>query len=135
MAIGLAGNAEGQIFVKPQGMCVIAGISVEDGRAGRAGLDRRALAALRQHLATPHDVMLHQPACTRFRARLGESTSYPPGYKENGGIFCRTNPWVMITETTLGYGDAVLDHRLRTCPSAREAISDVTEASRTCMPR
>ncbi|MGO9177682.1 MAG: GH36-type glycosyl hydrolase domain-containing protein [Candidatus Limnocylindrales bacterium] len=118
-AIGSAGNAEGRIFVEPQGMCVMAGIGVEDGRA------QRALAAVREHLATPHGIMLHQPAYTRFRPGLGEITSYPPGYKENGGIFCHTNPWVMIAETILGDGDAAVDYYLRTCPSAREAISDL----------
>ncbi len=118
-AVGSAGNAEGRIFVEPQGMCVMAGIGLEDGRA------ERALGAVREHLATPHGIMLHQPAYTRFRAGLGEITSYPPGYKENGGIFCHTNPWVMIAETILGHGDAAVDYYLRTCPSARETISEL----------
>ncbi len=118
-AIGSARNDEGRIFVEPQGICVMAGIGVEDGRA------ERALASVRELLATPHGIMLHQPAYSRFRAGLGEISSYPPGYKENGGIFCHTNPWVMIAETILGHGDAALDYYLRTCPSARESISEI----------
>jgi cellobiose phosphorylase len=56
---------------------------------------------------------------------LGEISSYPPGYKENAGIFCHTNPWVMIAEALLADGDAAFDYYKRINPSAREAISEV----------
>ncbi|MGC8633387.1 MAG: GH36-type glycosyl hydrolase domain-containing protein [Candidatus Limnocylindrales bacterium] len=118
-AIGSSDNLEGRIYVEPQGICVMAGIGAADGRA------EQALASVRDLLATPHGILLHQPAYTQFRADLGEISSYPPGYKENGGIFCHTNPWVMIAEAVMGNGDRALDYYLRTCPSAREAISEV----------
>jgi cellobiose phosphorylase len=57
--------------------------------------------------------------------RLGEISSYPPGYKENAGIFCHTNPWVMIAEARAGNPEGALDYYLRINPSAREEISDV----------
>jgi cellobiose phosphorylase len=56
---------------------------------------------------------------------LGEISSYPPGYKENAGIFCHTNPWVMIAEAMVGDGSRAHDYYLRTNPSAREALSEV----------
>ena len=59
-----------------------------------------------------------------FRS-LGEISSYPPGYKENAGIFCHTNPWIMIAEAVLGDGDQAFDYYRRINPSAREAISEV----------
>jgi cellobiose phosphorylase len=117
--VGSATNDEGQIFVEPQGMCVMAGIGLEDGRAAQA------LASVRSRLATPHGIMLLQPAYSGYRLELGEISSYPPGYKENAGVFCHTNPWVMIAEAMLGEADAALDHYLRINPSAREEISDV----------
>jgi cellobiose phosphorylase len=117
--VGSAENDEGRIFVEPQGMCVMAGIGLDDGRA------RRALASVREHLATPHGIVLLQPAYTHYRLELGEITSYPPGYKENAGVFCHTNPWIMIAETLAGDGDAALDYYLRINPSAREEIGDV----------
>ena len=117
--IGSADNDEGQIFIEPQGMCVMAGIGLADGRAARA------LAAVRDRLATPHGIVLVQPAFSRYQPRLGEITSYPPGYKENGGIFCHTNPWLMIAEVLAGNPDAALDYYLRINPSAREAISEI----------
>ena len=69
--------------------------------------------------------MLLQPACSRYAPNLDEISSYPPGYKENAGVFCHANPWVTIAETIVGNGDAALDYYLRINPSAREGISDV----------
>ena len=80
---------------------------------------------MRTHLATPHGIILQQPAYAGYHLHLGEISSYPPGYKENAGIFCHTNPWIMIAEALQGSGDAALDYYLRICPSAREAISEV----------
>lgn len=116
--IGSQECEEGQIFIEPQGMCVMAGLGVEDGRA------RQALDSVRERLATPHGIVLHQPAYTRYYPNLGEIGSYPPGYKENAGIFCHTNPWVMIAEALMGNGDAAHDYYLRINPSAREDISE-----------
>ncbi len=110
---------EGQIFIEPQGMAVMAGVGREDGRA------RQALDAVRARLATPHGIVLQQPAYTHYSLNLGEISSYPPGYKENAGIFCHTNPWIMIAEALLGNGDAAYDYYLRINPSNREAISEI----------
>ena len=115
--VGSSTNEEGQIFIEPQGMCVLAGIGLEDGRASQA------LDSVEEHLATPHGVMLVQPAYRRYHVELGEITSYPPGYKENASTFCHTNPWVIIAETRVGNYDRALDYHLRINPSAREAIS------------
>lgn len=110
---------EGQIFIEPQGMCIMAGLGIEDGRA------KQALDAVAERLATPHGIVLHQPAYSRYYLHLGEISSYPPGYKENAGIFCHTNPWIIIAETRIGRGDWAHDYYLRINPSAREEISEV----------
>ncbi len=110
---------EGRIFIEPQGFCVIAGIGLEDGLA------QKALESVNRYLATPHGILLQQPAYSRYYLHLGEISSYPPGYKENAGIFCHNNPWVMIAETLVGNGDRAFDYYTRINPSAREKISDV----------
>jgi len=117
--VGSAANAEGQVFIEPQGMCVMGGIGVGNGLA------TRSLASVRERLATPHGIMLVQPAFREYHVELGEISSYPPGYKENGSVFCHTNPWVMIAEAMTGNGDAAYDYYRRINPSAREAISEV----------
>ncbi len=111
--------AEGQIFVESQGWCILAGIGLDDGKA------LRALSSVNTRLATPHGIILQQPAYSRYYLHLGEISSYPPGYKENAGIFCHTNPWIMIAEAMVGHGDRAHDYYLRINPSAREAIGEV----------
>jgi cellobiose phosphorylase len=110
---------EGRIFIESNGMCVMAGIGLQDGRAAQA------LAAVNEHLATPHGIVLQQPAYSRYYVHMGEISSYPPGYKENAGIFCHTNPWIMIAEAMVGHADQAFDYYSRISPSKREAISEV----------
>jgi cellobiose phosphorylase len=110
---------EGQIFIEPQGICVMADIGLTDGTA------QRAMQSVNKRLATKHGIVLQQPAYSRYYLEYGEISSYPPGYKENAGIFCHTNPWIMIAETRLGNGDRAFDYYRRINPSVREEISDV----------
>jgi cellobiose phosphorylase len=117
--IGSKTCEEGQIFIEPQGICIMAGLGLENGNAGLA------LDSVHERLATAHGIVLQQPAYSRYYPNLGEISSYPPGYKENGGIFCHANPWIMIAETMSGRGDRAFDYYQRINPSAREAISDV----------
>lgn len=117
--IGSASCDEGQIFIEPQGICIMAGLGIEDGRAVMA------LDSVRERLATEHGILLQQPAFSRYQVRLGEISSYPPGFKENASNFCHTNPWIMIAETLVGRGDAAFDYYTRINPSAREEISDL----------
>ncbi len=116
--LGSRENDEGQIFIEPQGICVMADMGLDDGRA------EKTLNAVAENLATPHGIVLLQPAFSEYYLHLGEISSYPPGYKENAGIFCHTNPWIMIAEAKLGRGEQAYDYYSRINPSAREAISD-----------
>jgi len=117
--VGSHESVEGQIFVEPQGICTLAGIGLRDGRA------EKALAAVKDNLATPNGIVLLQPAYSHYYLQLGEISSYPPGYKENASVFCHTNPWIMIAEAIIGHGDQAHDYYTRINPSAREAIADV----------
>ena len=110
---------EGQIFIEPQGMCVMAGIGKDDGKA------EAALDSVRQWLLGKYGVELLAPCYTVYHKELGEITSYPPGYKENGSIFCHNNPWISIAETVLGRGDNAFDIYRRTCPVYQEEHSDI----------
>ncbi|MBL0346673.1 glycosyl transferase [Candidatus Villigracilis affinis] len=118
-ALGSKENSEGKIFIEPQGICIMAGLGVDSGNAVKA------LDAVAEHLATPHGIVLQQPAFSEYYLHLGEISSYPPGYKENAGIFCHTNPWIMIAEAIVGRGDNAFDYYKRINPSAREEISEL----------
>jgi cellobiose phosphorylase len=117
--VGSKECAEGQIFIESQGMCIMAGIGLGDGMA------QRALASVKARLATKHGIVLCQPAFSRYYIEYGEISSYPPGYKENAGIFCHNNPWIIIGETMIGNGDQAHDYYSRINPSAREEIGEV----------
>lgn len=110
---------EGQIYIEPQGFCVLAGIGVKEGLA------KQALDSVKERLDTKYGVMILQPAYTRYHLELGEVSSYPPGYKENAGIFCHNNPWISIAETVIGRGDRAFEVYKKTCPSYIEDISDI----------
>ena len=105
---------EGKIFIEPQGWCIMGGVGLEDGRA------RKALDSVEKYLSTPYGIVLHQPAYSHYYLNLGEISSYPPGYKENAGIFSHNNTWISIAETILGNGDKAFDYYLRICPSPKE---------------
>jgi cellobiose phosphorylase len=119
--VGSGECEEGQIFVEPQGICIMAGIDLDEVRS----MARSALASVKDRLATPHGIVVQQPAFSRYYVRLGEISSYPPGYKENAGIFCHTNPWIMIAEAMMGNGDQAYEYYMCINPSAREKISEV----------
>ncbi|MBN1248813.1 MAG: glycosyl transferase, partial [Anaerolineae bacterium] len=121
--IGSASCDEGQIFIEPQGICIMAGLGLEgDGPSSPAVL---ALDAVKDRLGTEHGIVLQQPAFSAYQVRLGEISSYPPGFKENASVFCHTNPWIMIAETLVGRGDEAFDYYTRINPSARESISEL----------
>ncbi|HJX47015.1 MAG TPA: hypothetical protein VJ375_04155 [Gaiellaceae bacterium] len=105
---------EGQIFIESQAWCVLGGAGADNGRA------RRALESVDERLATPDGIVLLQPAYSRYHVELGEVSTYPPGYKENAGIFCHTNPWITLGWCLLGEGEHALETYLAICPSTRE---------------
>ncbi len=110
---------EGQIFIEPQGMCVMAGIGKKTGEA------EKALKSVEERLDTKYGIVLLQPAYTRYHPELGEISSYPPGYKENAGIFCHNNPWIVCAEAELGHGNRAFDVYRRTAPAYLEEISEI----------
>ena len=110
---------EGQIFIEPQGMCVMAGIGKDSGQA------QQAMDSVRDRLETKYGVVVHQPAYTAYRLNLGEISSYPPGYKENAAVFCHNNPWITAAETVLGNGERAWELYKKICPAYLEDISDI----------
>lgn len=110
---------EGKIYCEPQGFCVMAGIGAKTGEAGKA------LDSVKKYLDTKYGCVLLNPAYTKYSLNLGEISSYPPGYKENAGIFCHVNPWIMAAETTLGHGDRAFEYYSKIAPAFIEDISDI----------
>jgi len=117
--VGSKENEEGKIFIESQGFCAMAGIGLADGKL------KTALDSVRQRLDCEFGLILNQPAFTRYRIEYGEISTYPPGYKENAGIFCHNNPWIMIGETVLGRGDRAFEYYRKIAPAYLEEMSDL----------
>ena len=110
---------EGQIYIEPQGFCVLAGVGIKEGLA------EKALTSVKERLDSKYGIMILQPAYTKYHLELGEVSSYPPGYKENAGIFCHNNPWVSIAETVVGHGNRAFEIYQKTCPAYVEEFSEI----------
>jgi cellobiose phosphorylase len=117
--IGSNENEEAKIFIESQGWCTMAGIGKEEG------LCTKALNAVKERLDSKYGIVLNNPAFTRYYIEYGEISSYPAGYKENAGVFCHNNPWIMIGETVVGNGNRAWDYYKKICPSYLEEISDL----------
>ncbi|MEN8904371.1 MAG: glycosyl transferase [Clostridiales bacterium] len=117
--VGSKENDEGKIYIETQGFCVMANIGKE------LGLASKALKSVKKYLDTEYGIVLLNPPYSKYRLNLGEVSSYPPGYKENAGIFCHNNPWVIMAETNEGMGDEAFEHYKKIAPSYSEDISDI----------
>ena len=115
--VGSKENEEGQIFIESQGWCTMAGIGLEEGMV------KKALDSVKERLDCEHGIVLNNPPFTRYVVEYGEISTYPAGYKENAGIFCHNNPWVIIGETVLGRGDRSWEYFRKICPSYTEEHS------------
>jgi len=114
--VGSKEQKEGKIFIESQGMCVMAGMGIEDGRA------LQSLDSVKEYLDCDYGIVLNNPAFTEYIVKYGEISSYPQGYKENAGVFCHNNPWIMIAETLTGNGDRAWEYYSKICPSYLEDI-------------
>jgi cellobiose phosphorylase len=117
--IGSKENEESKIFIESNGWCTMAGIGKEEG------LCKKALDSVKERLDTKFGIVLNNPAFTKYYIEYGEISSYPAGYKENAGIFCHNNPWIMIGETVIGRGNQAWEYYQKICPSYLEDISDL----------
>jgi cellobiose phosphorylase len=113
--VGSNENEEGKIYIESQGWCILGGAGLDNGRAATT------LESVHEHLFTPNGMVLQSPAYSEYHPELGEVSSYPKGYKENGGIFCHNNPWIQLAHCRLGNGERALEYYRAICPSTKEA--------------
>ncbi len=115
--LGSNENEEGKIFIEPQGFAVLAGLGKDKG------YDLKTLASVDTHLNSDHGLVLQQPAFTKYFIEYGEISTYPPGYKENAGVFCHNNAWMICAEAFVGHGDKAYEYYTKIAPAFREEMS------------
>ncbi len=116
--VGSYENSEGKIYVEPQGFCTMAGI-------GGYEFGRQALDSVHEYLLNDYGVELLYPPYNEYRLELGEISSYPPGYKENGSVFCHNNPWIVIGYTKILDAEHAFDLYKRNAPAFIEDKSEI----------
>ncbi len=117
--VGSHENEEGKIFIEPQGFCVLAGLGKE------TGADVKTLDSVAKYLNSDHGLVLNNPAFTKYHIEYGEISTYPGGYKENAGIFCHNNAWIICAEAFAGRGDKAFEYYSKIAPAFREEFSDL----------
>lgn len=117
--VGSSECEEGKIFIEPQGFCILGKCGLEDGKA------LAALDSVEKYLGTKYGLVLNNPAFTRYYLEYGEISTYPAGYKENAGVFCHNNAWIMCAEAFIGRGDKAFDYYTRIAPAFTEEYSEI----------
>ena len=110
---------DGRIFIESNAFCAIADVGAD------SGFPRRALDSVREHLDTKYGIVLLDPPYAGYHVELGEISSYPPGYKENGGIFCHNNPWIMIAECVAGRPERAFEYYRKISPAYLDDIQEL----------
>ncbi len=105
---------EGKIFIEPQGFMVMSEVGKE------VGADIKALNSVDKYLNSEHGLVLNNPAFTKYYKEFGEISTYPGGYKENAGIFCHNNAWIICAEAYAGRGDKAFEYYSKIAPAYRE---------------
>lgn len=126
--VGSHTNEQGQIYTNGQSWPVIAGFA-EQERASQA------LESVYQKLNTANGIKLSTPGYNGFNPNLGGVSTYPPGAKENGGIFLHANPWVMIAEAKMGHGDRAYQYYRQINPASKNEVLDTFESEPYCYPQ
>lgn len=118
-ALGSAAADEGRIYLEPNVWAVISGVTSPEQA-------RTAMDSVHEHLATEHGVELCAPPHTKPVPGVGLSLLvFPPGHKENGGIFCHANSWAIVAEGMLGRGQRAYDYYRSYLPARYEDDADV----------
>ena len=90
-----------------------------------SGKDLRALSSVDKYLNCKHGLVLNNPPYSRYYVEYGEISTYPGGYKENAGIFCHNNAWIICAEAFVGHGDKAFEYYSKIAPAYNEDISEI----------
>ena len=115
--VGSNENEEGKIFIESQGFCVMSGLDKDKSLLALDSVDK--------YLNTKYGLVLQNPAFTKYYIEYGEISTYPKGYKENAGIFCHNNAWIICAEAVMGRGEKAYEYYSKIAPAFCEEFSDI----------
>jgi cellobiose phosphorylase len=126
--LGSHRNDAGQIYAYAQAWPVISGFA-EPARA------QIALNAVERLLNTRNGIKLSTPGFNGYDPAKGGITTYPPGAKENCGIFLHVNPWVIIAETLTGNGERAFRYYSQINPAKKNECIEEFECEPYVYPQ
>ncbi|HZK34881.1 MAG TPA: glycosyl transferase [Bacillota bacterium] len=126
--IGSSKNEKGKIYVNAQSWSIMSGFATQERV-------KMSLESVNKHLNTSKGIMLSAPGYNGFDPEIGGITTYPPGAKENCGIFMHTNPWAIIAETLAGNGDRAYEYYDQINPITKNGVIDEYESEPYVYPQ
>jgi len=126
--LGSKKNTYGKIFINSQSWAVLGAVATKE-------YARKCLRSVGKYLNTKYGIVAMYPGYTKWDSAKGGITTYPPGAKENGGIFLHANPWVMIAEIMTGNGDKAFEYYKQILPAKRNEDADHFEVEPYVYPQ
>lgn len=123
--LGSRDNEKGKIYAHVQPWTIISGFADKEK-------SEKTLQAVRDILYTDWGIKFNYPGYNKYDEEKGGITTYPPGAKENGGIFLHCNPWVIIAETILGSGDRAYEYYDTINPISKNNKIEIYESEPYC---
>ena len=118
--IGSKSNKEASMWLNPQSWSVISGLATKEQAEA-------ALASVNKLLNTPNGVEVMAP-CYKYHYFDGALMKlFNPTTKENGGIFCQAQGWIILAESLMGHGNTAYQYFLESCPAAYNDRAEIRE--------
>lgn len=116
--LGSSKEKYGRIWLNSQVWAVISGVAQPDRAI-------QCMDSVYENLFTKYGVALFKPAYPSWDIKVGSLSTYPPGVKENGSIFCHTNPWAIIAECILGRGNRAYEYYKANLPCCANDVAEI----------
>ncbi len=113
--IGVSGEKEHRLNLNAQSWAVIGGI-------GDRERQEQALESAHDRLDTFCGFAMLWPTYRTGTERVRGTSTYPPGAKENGGIFCHAHAWAVVAAAQLGWAERALEYYHQVVPLTRADV-------------
>ena len=113
--VGVKSESHHKIALNTQTWAVI-------GEVAPADRAKQAMESIHKHLNCKYGLALLWPAYQKGDERVRGTTTYPPGAKENGGIFCHANTWAIVAAAKLGMAERAMQYYLEVTPFSRKDV-------------
>jgi cellobiose phosphorylase len=116
--IGSKHDPEANMWLNPQSWSVISGLASKE----QAEL---ALESVHRELNTAYGVKVMAPSYVDHAFDGALALLFNPSTKENGGIFCQPQGWIILAEALMGHGNRAFEYFPESSPASQNEDADV----------